>query len=196
MLKKCRICKLEKPLEDFHVAKRNRDGRQYICKLCEKDRKQEWYSKNKEEVLKKQKEYYAENSEEILLKMKTFKENDYPKNLAKYMLRRAKERASKKQIPFDLTIDDIQIPKFCPILGLELSVSERNGDKSKSPSLDRIIPELGYVRDNIQVISNLANTMKNCATKDQLNKFAIWVLTRQHNYDTIRKFIGEIKNEN
>jgi hypothetical protein len=38
--------------------------------------------------------------------------------------------------------------------------------------LDKIIPELGYVKGNVRIISTLANTMKSNATKDQLLTFA------------------------
>jgi hypothetical protein len=38
--------------------------------------------------------------------------------------------------------------------------------------LDKIIPELGYVKGNVRIISTLANTMKSNAIKDQLLTFA------------------------
>ena len=41
-------------------------------------------------------------------------------------------------------------------------------DKQKSPSLDRIIPEKGYVKGNIIVVSLKANTMKNNATIEEI----------------------------
>lgn len=53
-----------------------------------------------------------------------------------------------------------------------------------SPSLDKIIPELGYVVGNIQVISKLANNMKTNASVDQLVLFSEWVLNNfKGNYD-------------
>lgn len=88
----------------------------------------------------------------------------------------AKRRAQNKNIPFSISRDDIIIPEFCPILGIKLEAREgHNGGHAASPSLDRIIPELGYVKDNVWVISLLANNMKSSANKEQLLKFASWV---------------------
>lgn len=39
-----------------------------------------------------------------------------------------------------------------------------------SPSIDRIIPELGYTKGNIRVISNRANLLKSNATIEELQK--------------------------
>lgn len=92
------------------------------------------------------------------------------------MLRSAKHRAKRADMPFDLTKEDIVIPEFCPVLGMKLVCNAGTGSaKQDSPSLDKIIPELGYVRGNVQVISYLANVMKHDATPEQMLKFAEWV---------------------
>ena len=63
MTKVCGKCKVEKPLDEFHLRKGVKDGRRWSCKVCHtaanllydndhRDRKAEvsriWYSKNKE----------------------------------------------------------------------------------------------------------------------------------------------------
>jgi predicted nucleic acid-binding Zn-ribbon protein len=95
----------------------------------------------------------------------------------KKMLARAKSRARIKNIKFDLCLDDIQIPKKCPILGLELNCKKGSGGDNSSPALDRINPENGYTKNNIRVISHLANMMKSCANEEQLIIFANWINT-------------------
>src|SRR4051812_25073713 len=58
----------------------------------------------------------------------------------------ARKRAALRDIPFFIEQNDIpNIPEFCPVLGLRLKRSGRRGPSDNSPSLDRLIPELGYV---------------------------------------------------
>lgn len=93
----------------------------------------------------------------------------YRSNRKRTMLNGAKNRAKRRGVPFALTIEDIQIPEFCPVLGIPLAhhVGE-TGFFPDSPSLDRIVPEKGYVRGNVRVISNRANRLKNDATAAEL----------------------------
>jgi hypothetical protein len=80
---------------------------------------------------------------------------------------RAKRRARAKGLPFTITEADIQVPEFCPILGVPLTIIV--GENKYSPSLDQIEPGKGYTPDNIQVISNRANMLKNNATVDEID---------------------------
>jgi len=71
---------------------------------------------------------------------------------------RARKRAKDRGLPFDIPKDAIVVPRTCPALGL---VIELRGQRSAcSPSLDRIVPERGYVSGNIRVISDRANRLK------------------------------------
>jgi hypothetical protein len=90
------------------------------------------------------------------------------------MLKSAKLRASKLNIPCTITLDDIEIPKRCPVLGIEL-IHGDGGILDASPSLDRILPSQGYVPGNICVISNRANRIKNDASLADLLKLTKWL---------------------
>lgn len=92
------------------------------------------------------------------------------------VLRAAKNRAQKRNIKFNLELEDIDIPKVCPILGIELAHNRgSHGGKDSSPSLDRINPELGYLKGNVQIISFKANMMKSSASPQELKAFANWI---------------------
>ena len=91
----------------------------------------------------------------------------------KKMLRRAKVRAKKNGLDFNLELGDINIPSHCPILGLELKCHKgRAGGEKCSPALDRIDSSKGYTKGNVWVISHLANMMKSCANNEELLKFS------------------------
>lgn len=115
--------------------------------------------------------YAANNKARISERMKSYR----VANPEKALWRAAKSRAQKRGIPFDIEVIDILIPKVCPVLGLELALNFKQGGGKNSPSLDRIVPELGYVKGNVQVLSSLANAMKSDASKEQLLQFADWI---------------------
>lgn len=86
---------------------------------------------------------------------------------------RLKSSAKKRNIDFDLSITDmyeISYPLTCPILGMPLKF-HRGTAKDDSYSVDRKDTSLGYSIDNIQIISNKANRIKNNASNDDLTKF-------------------------
>ncbi len=90
-----------------------------------------------------------------------------------YLHSMAKIRAKKDGIPFDIEFWDIVIPSHCPILKIPLFQSDEVAGNN-SPTVDKIIPSLGYTKDNIWVISYLANTMKNNASLEELHTFALF----------------------
>jgi hypothetical protein len=148
----CNGCELTKPFSDFYFH----NGKYATeCKICKKKRVSKRYRENKETI----------NAE---LRKQRKLDPTY------CMLHNAKQRARRNNLSFEIVQSDIVIPKYCPILGLELEVSSETV-KANSPTLDRIIPKLGYIKGNIQVISNRANTMKNDANIEELLKFANWV---------------------
>lgn len=91
-----------------------------------------------------------------------------------YRVKRAKYRAKKyaaerSGIEFTIAFGEIDWPTHCPILGVELDYfAERVGPYCAS--FDRIDPNLGYVKGNVQIISNRANRLKSNASKDDIEK--------------------------
>jgi hypothetical protein len=83
----------------------------------------------------------------------------------------AKTRAKSRGLSFNLVVDDISIPEYCPVLGLKLEIA-KGRMRDNSPSLDRIIPALGYIQGNVLVVSWRANSIKSDATALELRKVA------------------------
>ncbi len=94
------------------------------------------------------------------------------KNPALCLLYAARARAKAQGVPCTITVSDIQIPKFCPALGIPLRSRMGTGQApgSNSPAIDKILPRLGYIPGNVVVVSQLANLIKTNATIDQILK--------------------------
>lgn len=103
----------------------------------------------------------------------------HTKNPVESMFYRAKSRAKRSGAPFDLRIEDIAAvwpaDNRCPVLGLPFETQSGSGGGAQSPTLDKIIPSLGYMRGNIAVISNRANGIKSDATPDEVLAVGRWM---------------------
>lgn len=102
-----------------------------------------------------------------------------------HLLRRLKSRSKKYNLPCDVDLKYLMeiFPKDgkCPVFGTKFAWGSdfvRNVDGMKersSPSVDRIIPEKGYIKGNIAVISIKANGIKTDATPDEIIMVAEWL---------------------
>lgn len=172
--KECINCKEVRPLSKFPTIVRNKGTEKafiYTHKVCTRCKGKMAYKKRNE----KHPTYYADKSR--------FYRN---KNREFYILYGAKHRAKKRGLDFSITREDIFIPDVCPLIGIPLCKDEgplRDG----SPSLDRIDPQKGYTPDNVWVISNKANRMKNDSSLAELellvNNFRLFLEGRN---DTLR----------
>lgn len=90
------------------------------------------------------------------------------------ILANAKARAKNAGVPFSLTLEDIHIPEKCPVFGTPLKPNKGKLGPD-SPSIDRLIPELGYVPGNVKVISYRANRIKQDASLEELETLVEWV---------------------
>lgn len=100
-------------------------------------------------------------------------------NRIQYLLRNARNRAAEYGVPFNLGARDIwPLPEYCPMLGTAFAPPGLGGVAPNSPSLDRLLPALGYVRGNVLVVSHRANRIKNDATADELMRVALFMMER------------------
>lgn len=87
-------------------------------------------------------------------------------------LKKIKKRAFENLILFNLTAEYMfdLFPKDsrCPILGIEMKWG--NDNRASTPSVDRIVPDKGYVKGNVVWISHRANRLKSNASLDELKK--------------------------
>lgn len=86
---------------------------------------------------------------------------------------RARRRARKCGMAATISAADIYWPTHCSVLGIELDYSprgQRHAHNPANPTLDRWDNTKGYVPGNVFVISMRANTLKNNATWQELEK--------------------------
>lgn len=86
----------------------------------------------------------------------------------------AKTRAKREGVPFSLELTELVVPEKCPVLGLLLhhGVGEATDN---SPSIDRVIPSLGYTPSNTRIISFKANTIKSHGTAQEHRAIADYI---------------------
>lgn len=121
------------------------------------------------------------NQEKLKLAHKIRQETAFISNhrsttIEAHLLYAARNRALRSGIAFELTIADIKIPEYCPILGFKLDTSltgaRNRAPRFNAPSLDRINTNLGYTKDNVKVVSYRANNLKKDGTAAEHLKVA------------------------
>ena len=147
----------------------NEYGKKYYQENKEKrtESYKKYYQENKEKINEHSKEYYQENKEKINEQTKQYR----LENKEKWMCNTSKVRAKQKNLPFNLSTEYLKEiwpeDNKCPALGITM----KRGDfcvTDHSPTLDRIIPKLGYIKGNVQVVSALANRIMSDATVNQV----------------------------
>lgn len=138
--KKCMVCKKIKSFSSFHKNKNCLFGINTVCSKCRGYNSKVQWQHNKST----KPEYYLWNS--------------------------ARSRSKKKNLEFSIEVEDIIIPKLCPVFNVEMIVNTEY-----APSLDRKNSSKGYTKDNISVISRRANVIKNNATLEELRLLVSWL---------------------
>ena len=106
------------------------------------------------------------------LNTKLFKSCNSKFNIKKYY-------ANRMKIPFTIEFKDITWNNICPILGIDLDYfGERSNDNLAS--FDRIDPNLGYVKGNVEIISYKANRIKNNGTLSDFRKMIDYLESKQN----------------
>lgn len=120
--------------------------------------------------------YHERRDDAELARMRETTKRRYSSDRRLSLFEGAKRRAKLEGLPFSITIDDIIIPEVCPVLGIPIQVG-LPANSPGLPSLDKFIPELGYVPGNITVISLRANSIKKNASIAEIEALYKWMLS-------------------
>lgn len=162
-MKKCKVCLVEKNLEEFYNRGDRRHAKRSMCISCHGERRRKRYAEATESE-----EFKKEHAKKTVIWRS--------ENVAKAMLSRAKSRSKNKNLDFDLVLEDVNIPELCPILGIKLEMAKGIASDN-SPSIDRLDSSKGYTKDNIIVCSYRANRIKSDSTIEDIEKLYIWYKT-------------------
>jgi hypothetical protein len=134
----------------------------------------DYYKKYPEKVKELNRKYREANREQCLQwsRESYHRRKADPSKIASTLYKNAKSRAAKKGIEFSISIEDIIVPEVCPVFKVPFDKSTRK----YSYSLDRKDPTKGYTKDNVWVISQLANAMKWDSTPEELHAFCVAML--------------------
>lgn len=101
-------------------------------------------------------------------------------------LQNARSRALRDNVPFNLTMQDLidVATDECPIFHTPFvwgtSKLGKGRTRPDSPTLDRILPELGYVKGNVAFLSYRANRIKDNGTMQEHYDIADWIWNQTH----------------
>ena len=174
-LKECRVgtphCGMLKPVSEFRKGKNQ-------CKSCgvkytrEYERREENIDRIKVYGQNYRQKYYKIYNKELLRTVSGALRNLYHNSKS-----RCNVRSRRKQVPHDITIDDIfsmweAQQGICARTGMLMSTDYRGDRKRhiKRVSLDRIDSSGGYTKNNIQLVCSAYNYAKNDGSDEEVRE--------------------------
>ena len=148
-MKQCTTCGRRRPLDDFRrYVGRSPDGRRPLCKDCQRAYEVGWRRAHREH-LRQARQRRTEKARAYVQRY----------NLAhrgEILVKEAIRRARRRGLPCDLRAHAAALIRRvhagrCELTGLPLNLGRRTVSWD-SPSLDRIVPALGYTMTNVRVV--------------------------------------------
>jgi 5-methylcytosine-specific restriction endonuclease McrA len=93
-IKKCRICLIEKPIDDFEVSKSTKDRRRTDCRDCKSIKAATYYAKHRDHVKKRTSRYYKANRDAVLAYQSVYRKTHQDK-IKHYKVRYTEKNRSK-----------------------------------------------------------------------------------------------------
>lgn len=135
----------------------------------DREKSRQWYAKNKEKATAWKREWVSKNREKYIERRKKYRM--IPKTRAIEMFHGAKFSAKEKNIPFDLDMEWIKQKiqaGICELTGIKFKLEplENGRQNPYTASLDRIVPEEGYIKSNVRMILWALNAAFNSYGED------------------------------
>jgi hypothetical protein len=106
------------------------------------------------------------------------KSENYEYHSVREKLNGARKRAKNGNYMFDITIEDLMpFPLVCEVLGIKLDYNVYgNSRPDNTASLDKVIPDLGYIKGNVRIISHRANRLKSDLDFDTIERIKDYMI--------------------
>lgn len=139
------------------------------CKGCNEHKSSEEFYSNRKGIHALCKPCYIKRNSEYQSRYRA-------KNRFAIRMRSCRARAKEKGLPFDLTTEYLEEiwTGVCPAFGVSLDIKAKK-DEQDHAQLDKIIPDLGYVRGNVVWLSQRANRIKDDASVEDLERLLEWL---------------------
>lgn len=103
----------------------------------------------------------------------------WPYEKARDIFYTRRQQVKDLEIAWTIGPHDLEWPETCPLLGIPLNYTKGQGRTDNSPSIDRIVPHLGYIPGNVIVISWRANRIKNNGNSKELRAISDWLAVQE-----------------
>jgi hypothetical protein len=165
-MKTCKICNVQKEITDFYQRTEDPNKRMVVCKPCANARSRKNYR----------------------IKKAT------KRGHALQIFNKRKNTAKQNGIKFDIDFEYMSsLPmENCAMFNTPLTWCELSDrPRDNTPSIDKIIPEKGYIKGNVAWVSHRANTLKNNGTTDEHLKIAQYIYhhTKTRTDKKVLKFV-------
>lgn len=155
-LLKCHCCGKYFPEEEFHKT-----GHNYIKHNCRNNRDKRCPNCKAKKIKESRQKYSQETALLKILNMRYYG---------------CKQRATEKKLDFDLTKDYLKQlwdkqNGICALSGIAMTFDIDSGRTNTNVSVDKINPNLGYTKDNIQLVCMAVNQMKSDLRLEELYMF-------------------------
>lgn len=146
----CSVCRKEKSLNEYYCNASKKEGRATQCIACIKQRR------DTDEFKDKRRDYYC-------------------KTWATQLFQGCKKNSKEKKLQFNITKEYIlelfeKQKGMCYWFGIEM-VPSKNSKDPQQPTVDRLVPDLGYVKDNVVLTCFAANMGRNTTSEKRFREF-------------------------
>ena len=177
----CSKCKVPQNESGFYRRSTSKSGYMSWCKKCYavyqqspkyKEIRKKYAQSPKVKALARQ--YKTKNADKIRIRIAQCRTQDPIRFRAVTALTSIRKRSKKNNVFVDITqqnlIDMQNESDTCPCCFEPFDFSVDGSHNPHSPSVDRMIPELGYVPGNVKMICSGCNTRKNSSSIEQIKQ--------------------------